>query len=599
MSKSAKSSNDATSLTPSREQQRDSSTPGDAGSTGRRDFLIRGASTGFLGALTGLGATSSANAASAQGITAQGPHHRAARQGIHAPMTSDARSTLDLQRRTEMCRGYANAAQLAPRPETNGDEQRYRQQRYYASFSKTLPCNRYGEVEPSAFEALTKAMESTKNTDFDAISLAPGATLKLANPQGALKYQSCGLDSHQIRMDAPHTFHSAAMAGEMVEVYWQAITRDIPYTNYPESSTIAAAVTDINQLSYAPAHRSHLITTPGNLFRGESFGDLQGPYISQFLWQNYFFGQKNIDQRYPLPTPRRNYMKDLPEWLDVQRGSPRRESSFTGQYRYIHNNRSLAAYVHSDALFQAYLQAALILLGYGPRALARNNPYRNSTNQGGFVSHGAPNILDLVARAAQAALHAAWYQKWSVHRLLRPEVTGARVHFHMKGERQYNIHEDLLNSRALEYVHSRQGNYLLSQAYPEGSPTHPSYPAGHACVAGACTTVLKAMFNEEHVIENPVVANQDGSRLLSYQGVMPLSVGDELNKLASNMSLGRDAAGVHYRQDGVHGMLVGEKVAIALLQEQSTSCFESEFEGYQFRKFSGDRIEIQNGEVIA
>jgi hypothetical protein len=32
-------------------------------------------------------------------------------------------------------------------------------------------------------------------------------------------------------------------------------------------------------------------------------------------------------------------------------------------------------------------------------------------------------------------------------------------------------------------------------AFPEGSPTHPAYGAGHATVAGACTTILKAWFD--------------------------------------------------------------------------------------------------------
>ena len=39
------------------------------------------------------------------------------------------------------------------------------------------------------------------------------------------------------------------------------------------------------------------------------------------------------------------------------------------------------------------------------------------------------------------------------------------------------------------------GNWLLPMAFPEGSPMHPSYGAGHATVAGACTTILKAWFD--------------------------------------------------------------------------------------------------------
>ena len=38
-------------------------------------------------------------------------------------------------------------------------------------------------------------------------------------------------------------------------------------------------------------------------------------------------------------------------------------------------------------------------------------------------------------------------------------------------------------------------SYFLSQAFPEGSPTHPAYPTGHGAVAGACITVLKFFFD--------------------------------------------------------------------------------------------------------
>lgn len=596
MSKAAKSPKQ-NSDSSSREQLGDSCTA--PALSGRRRFLIKSASTGVAGAVTTITAASTAQAARGRG-RGRGRNKPckgySKSRGIHAPMTSDSRSTLDLQRRTEICRGYANAAQLADRQSDSGDEQRYRDERYYASFTKTLPCNQWGEVVPSAFEALVEAMEGKDQGDFDAIPLDARSTLKLANPQGALKYQSCGPDGQQSRMPAAHRFSSAAMAGEMIEVYWQALTRDIPYSEYETDSEIAEAAAEISMLQEPPARDSHLFTTPDSLFRGETTGDLEGPYLSQFLWQDYQLGPKRIDQRYPAPVLGRDFMTSIPNWLSVQRGAPQEQQVLSRQQLYIYNNRTLAGFVHADAPFQAYLQAGLILLGYGPAALDPGNPYLFSSNQSAFVSHGAPFILDLVTRAAQAALHAAWYQKWSVHRLLRPEAMAGRVHFHRTGRRNYDLPSELLNSLALDRTYTRQGNYLLSQAYPEGSPTHPSYPAGHACIAGACVTMLKALFDEEFVIPAPVVANHDGTQLLDYRS-QTLLVGNELNKLASNMSLGRDAAGVHYRQDGIQGLYLGEQVAIGLLQEQSTSFFERDFGGFEFRDFNGDLVEVRSGEV--
>src|SRR4026209_1499126 len=102
-------------------------------------------------------------------------------------------------------------------------------------------------------------------------------------------------------------------------------------------------------------------------------------------------------------------------------------------------------------------------------------------------------------------------------------------------------------------------------AYPEGSPAHPAYPAGHAVFAGAGATILKAFFNEAFVIPSPVVASPDGSAPVPYSGT--LTVGNELKKIAADNRGGRAASGRHRRNDGSEGMHLGEAAAIALLQD--------------------------------
>ncbi len=142
---------------------------------------------------------------------------------------------------------------------------------------------------------------------------------------------------------------------------------------------------------------------------------------------------------------------------------------------------------------------------------------------------------------------------------------------------------------------SRYGSYFLPMAFPEGSPTHPAYPAGHATISGACATVLKAFFDEDRAIPNPVQADATGDSLLPWNGA-PLTIGGEINKLASNIALGRDWAGVHYRSDGVDGLLVGEQQAIGLLSDYSRT-YNEDFDGFTLTQFDGTRIRIVNGEV--
>jgi hypothetical protein len=143
----------------------------------------------------------------------------------------------------------------------------------------------------------------------------------------------------------------------------------------------------------------------------------------------------------------------------------------------------------------------------------------------------------------------------------------------------------LIESSALSMVFAQQGGYLLPQAYPEGAPAHPSYPAGHAAIAGACATALKWFFDETFPMPAPVVASADGQTLDSYAGPA-LTVGGELNKLAANIAIGRDAAGVHYRSDAIEGLRLGEAVCLSILVDER-ACFSEPFNGLSLTTFDG------------
>jgi hypothetical protein len=134
------------------------------------------------------------------------------------------------------------------------------------------------------------------------------------------------------------------------------------------------------------------------------------------------------------------------------------------------------------------------------------------------------------------------------------------------------------------------GYYFLPQAYPEGSPIHPSYTAGHATLAGAAVTILKAFFNDQALIPNPVQPNATGTGLVAYteSDANQLTVGGELNKLASNIGFGRNHAGVHWRSDFTASMLRGEDVAISLLEDWGFT-YNENFAGFEFTDLRGVR----------
>jgi hypothetical protein len=49
-----------------------------------------------------------------------------------------------------------------------------------------------------------------------------------------------GIDSHATHLLPPPAFASRAMAVEMAELYWLALTADVPFQNYEASPLIGA-----------------------------------------------------------------------------------------------------------------------------------------------------------------------------------------------------------------------------------------------------------------------------------------------------------------------------------------------------------------------
>ncbi|MBW3670203.1 MAG: vanadium-dependent haloperoxidase, partial [Acidobacteria bacterium] len=482
-----------------------------------------------------------------------------------------------------------------PRHQSNGDEERYPGR--IASFSKSLPHDELGQVDLQAYEEMKRAVLFADLTALKSLKL--GGVGRLANPQAAHAFSLEGLDSRQTRLPPPPAFASEAIAAEAAELYWRALLRDVPFNDYDSSSVIGDASKDLSRFRELDAPRERESITPATIFRGTAPGELQGPHVSQFLWKEISFGPMQMFQKLRTYFAAIDYLTTYDEWLAIQNGAAARKAQL-GTHRYIRNGRDLAAYVQTDFSYQAFVNAALILFAMQGTTDARKsyrgapydagNPYRDIATESTFVTFGQAHVLDLVARVTSSALKAAWYHKWIVHRRLRPEEFGGRVHNHQKGLAEYPIHQALLKSEALDRTNEKHGSWLLPLAYPEGAPSHPAYPAGHAAIAGACVTVLKAFFDEDYPVDDPVVAASDGLSLMPYRG-LALMIGGELNKLASNIAFGRDMAGLHWRSDGIAGLRLGEEVALSVLADHRLT-YPERFEGWTLRRFDGEKVVV-------
>lgn len=493
-------------------------------------------------------------------------------------------------RRRDACyRVRKDAAKLARKVPiathtTNGEEELYANK--IASFSKGLPHNSLGEVDLAAYTALLAALVSGNPADFEAIPLGLGR--KLTNPQAGLAFDLEGPDSHALAQRPAPTIAGAEGAGEMIELYWMALARDVHFLEYETDATIAAAASDLSALTDFRGPKSGNTVTPATIFRGSTPGDLIGPYLSQFLWLDIPMGALLCPQRMQTVLPGIDYLSNFDQWLANQNGALADSYPLDTTPRYIRNLRDIGEWVHVDALYQAYHQACLILLGRGA-PFAAGNPYSNSSTQSGFGTFGGPHILTLVTEVATRALKAVWYQKWFVHRRLRPEAFGGLIHNTRTSAANYPVSDELLNAAVLDEIFDAHGSYLLPLGAPEGCPTHPSYGAGHATVAGACVTILKAWFDNSFVLTEPVVPNADGTALNAYSGPT-LTVGNELNKLAANVALGRNALGFHYRSDYWESLKLGEAIALGLLQENK-GCY-NEGGSFAVTKFDGTPVMI-------
>jgi hypothetical protein len=451
-----------------------------------------------------------------------------------------------------------------------------------------------GIVQPATFDQFLKTCGLKPGGplgDFEHANIQLGGTRKLNGPLGAFALQLVGTDSRGFG-DAvvltPPALDSVEYAIELVELYWASLLRDVPFTEYAANATAQAAAMELSALVAAhPGKYAGPLdagkVTPGFLFRGGFNaqpgyfqGAIVGPYISQFCLLPTFLGRMPLDQKLKTLAAGQDFVTTLWEWENIQNGvAPSAVAVFDDHHRYVHTGRDTASYTQGDELYQAYLIAYLVCSTLGIRAIMQSPYITPFKKEQAFGTFGGPDITATLGAVARAAINAVWYQKWLVHLRHRPESGGGIAHLlknnllNAADKAKLGNFDIVLNSVALNLSNIRNGSDLLSQAFPEGSPTHPAYPTGHGTVAGACITVLKFFLNGGDTIANPVVPSCDGLYLEPYVGPGQLTVNGELHKLAFNISFGHGIhAGIHWRSDTDYSLLLGEAVAISFLEDQ-------------------------------
>ncbi len=508
----------------------------------------------------------------------------------------------------------------------------------------------------SDFKAFRSAIDNGYVDAFTiSVPSAPNKARQWEAPTAGLVYDLQGPDSHAVTMSPAPALGSSELAYEMAEVYELALLRDVLLSDFNNSlgnADITTSIGRLNAISYditgkdgRSRKNENDDITAQTAFRGSSLGVEHGPYLSQFMLLGnqsvagdndvtdgiIQYGALRVDQRVPVASAGTNFMTEWNDWLDVQNGAAPQSGNEAAIYgsstsvtrRFISTPRDLATYVHYDALYESYLNACLILLGMkapsdpgfdnlsgsgtlhlnslSPDNLTLTEAFEvHEREAGGFALWGGPHILTLVTEVATRALKAVRYQKFNTHCRLRPEALAARIHKASQIESDFqpigNVFSQLETEiqatvNAVE-TNNVSGTKLLPMAFQEGSPMHPSYGAGHATVAGACVTILKAYFDTSAVLVNrggtvmfsnykngdtPVAFVPDASMnsLTDVNDGSYLTLEGELNKLAANISIARNMAGVHFYSDYYDSLRMGEEIATGILEEQAL-CYKTE-----------------------
>ncbi len=459
--------------------------------------------------------------------------------------------------------------------------------KFRACFSKGFSHNNI-DVDIDEYEKFVYSIFRNKPELLSKIKLGTKNGMKLGNPSCIYDLELNCAYKATYNINGCASITSDESAAELVELYEMARVRDIAFIDYQGSGDIKIAANNLSSLRKFDAPKVLGEVTPNTIFRPNNSGSLEGPYVSQFLLLPIKFGLTNIEQKYNLLQPGHDYLTDIPTYLATWNGVENKPPLLTTKDKlYIYSLRAGASYVRVDEPCQPFVNAARILSELKVPII----PYsEKQNNEAGFVTLGVVDLHDLMHRASKLCLDLCWWIKWT-HLCCRPEEFAYKVDLNKSGHEVMKISNEILKNPILSYFKAKYGNYLLPQAYPNGAPLHPSYPSGHATLAGALVTILKAWYDCEHLFDKIFIPTSDGKNLVDTGD--KLTIGGELDKLAYNCVIFRNAAGIHYRSD-VNGVEHGEKIAINLLEE-----FVHRYKRkiiFKFRKFNGKKKVISNCE---
>lgn len=501
------------------------------------------------------------------------------------------------------------------------------------SFSTTLEHHPiHGMPRCDDVRVVLAAAACPSNVSLAAIPRAPGAQRRLEGLVDATNMLGFGARVGDSLVDASlvrfASSSSDRMAYDLAKLYGMAHLRECPLDRL---STACSSKTQrvLNFLNTFPQGAAANLTTE-TLYRCTYSGCRSGPYISQLLYRPYYEGAIPRTRRFSYEIPGVDLI-DRDALLSLHNGNTRSRlyatapSSSQRDLKYLYNGQTLGSAVHSEPVYQHYYEAALAYVGL---FTARGRNFEDGFRDAHVTSSttaGYDDILTSVAAVCTQALRQSYAEKWLRGAKIRPDAFAMRVdtfrrasafnlstgdipgadtivdHFFADAGRR-SFMEEVVG--AANQNRSGTASYLLDALYE--SPAHPSWTHGHAVVAGAAVTVLKAMLVTTDDAGNALswdaevlLPNSDGSMLdtlADYGETAGMTYEGELNKLAYNVAVGRNWAGLHFDTELDYSMALGETVAIAFLKAKVCEYHvarRDSFHGWTFHALNGTTMRIK------
>lgn len=395
---------------------------------------------------------------------------------------------------------------------------------------------------------------------------------------------------------------SARQAYEMAEVYAMAWMRDCALDRYAAeaecASRCAVAVAALNDFADRPfdADCGTLFTlTPGKFAHARSV-----PSVSQLQHKGYWSDATLYvgDRRFRVEADQTQLWTRSGDLAYETGGTPPNTQLMEERPAYATTGRALGTKVHSEPVDSHYKIAVAQLQTLRPRS-------GHSALDGGY-----DDVLLAVSEVARLALQESYRAKYTLGMKIRPAAYARLVDAALRGVEAAPLgalHSHLLGPAprkalldavaGVTNATTGEYNYLLPVQYE--TSRHPSWTHGHATVAGACATVLKALFEVvdtdgtlaawPEVVRTPTA---DGAELEDVVGATT-TYAAEIDKLAIDAARGRNFAGQHFRTELEESLYFGERIALNYLRGRSST------EARTVPLFDGTCVRLTDGASVS